>query len=92
MRARIDYYCRPARISGGVEELEIHRFVDLPFAPSVGMLLKLTPRGDYLKVDDVMLDITPGGAGLIIGIEEPAESSSLRPLKEMEEEGWIVTD
>lgn len=89
MKARIDYFCQPTPTSSG-EIYNIYMFVDLPFVPAVGTLLKLTREGDYLKVADVTLDVSPGGQGLLIGLEEPEEDSELRPWAEMQAQGWMA--
>ena len=92
MKARLDYVCEPAKKNSGYDEEEISLVVDLPFAPFVGMLIKPTPNSDYLRVIDVMLDLTPDGEGLILGIEEPDDFSSLRPWREMKAEGWKILE
>jgi len=90
MKARIDYYCEPAKNRAEYDAEEIHMYVDLPFVPSVGMLLKLTKEGEYIKINNVMLDVSPEGEGLIIGLEEPEEDHQLRPWPEMKAQGWKI--
>lgn len=68
----------------------IYMVVDLPFVPAVGTMLKLTEQGDFIKINDVMLDISPGGDGLLVGLEEPQHDGELRPWSEMKAQGWKI--
>lgn len=85
MKARIDYYCQPKTKTAEYESENIHLVVELPFIPAVGTMLKLTNDGDFIRVNDVMLDITKGGEGLCIGLEEP---DILDPWLSMRSQGW----
>lgn len=90
MKARIDYFCAPIKKGSGYELENIHIFVDLPFIPAVGTALKLTKDGDFMEVADVMLDITPGGEGLCIGLKEPEFDVQIYPWPEMKKQGWLL--
>jgi len=88
MKARIDFVCKPANEASEYELESIFLIVDLPFVPSVGLMLKLTDEGDYIQVIDVMFDLTPGGDGLTVGLKEPDEDFQLRSWPEMKAQGW----
>ena len=66
-------------------------FVDLPFIPQAGTYLKVTPEGEFMTVQSVMVDITANGSPIIISMEEPDEITQLRPWKEMIAQGWKPT-
>lgn len=68
----------------------IYMVVDLPFVPAVGTMLKLTEQGDFIEINDVMLDISPGGDGLLVGLAEPLHDGELRPWPEMKAQGWKI--
>jgi len=88
MKARVDYFCKPAKKNANYECESIYMEVELPFVPAVGTMLKLTEEGDFVKINDVMLDISPGGHGLLVGLEEPEHVGELRPWSEMKAQGW----
>lgn len=92
MKAKVTFVCKPAKKAADYDAESIFMMVDLPFVPSVGMMLKLTPEGNYIEVNDVMLDITPGGEGLIVGLKEPDDEDAyqLRSWPEMKAQGWRI--
>ncbi len=53
-------------------------------------MLKVTPNGDFLKVQDVYLDVTPGGEQLSLHIEDPESADDLWSWPEMKKEGWSL--
>ena len=89
MKARIDYYCKPRKRNSGFAVEEICFYVDLPFVPAIGTMLRVTEREDYRPVADVMYDV-PGeeGVHLIVGLEEPENDWELRSWRDMKREGW----
>lgn len=91
MQARIDYQCQPREEDAPYECEDISIVVDLPFVPAVGTMLKLTVEGDYIEVADVMLDLSPEGEGLIVGLKEP-EDWQLRSWPEMQAQGWRIRE
>lgn len=89
MKARIDFYCKPAKKKADYDLEEIHILVDLPFVPGLGHFLKLTPNGDHYAVSDVFFDASASSDGLlVVGLKEPDGSIQTRPWKEMKAEGW----
>lgn len=90
MKATIHATCLPKSKKADYEAEDIVIEVDLPFIPSVGMKLKATRNGEFLKVDDVYLDLTLGDKGLHLYMEEPDDISDLRPWTEMRAEGWGI--
>lgn len=82
MKVRIDYYCKSKTRRDEVEDISID--IDIPFIPIVGMFLKVTPHGDYLEVKSVHFDISDGGEGLVIGVD----NEPLWSWEAMEAEGW----
>ncbi len=92
MRATIHYVCLPKskRADYGSEDIIID--VEMPFVPSAGTMLKVAQEGGYLKVEDVFLDLVPGGDGLAIFIQEPGDRNDLRPWLEMKAQGWALSE
>jgi len=92
MKAKVLFFCKPAKKTKDYEVESIFMMVDLPFVPSVGTMLKLSPGGNYIEVSDVMLDITPDGEGLIVGLKEPGDEDAyqLRSWAEMKAQGWQI--
>lgn len=88
MKARIHCTCLPRSKRASYEAEDIHIDVELPFTPFPGLLLKVTAGGDYLKVHEVYLDLTPGGEGFNVFIEEPDELSELWKWSDMRAQGW----
>ena len=94
MKARVHYQCQPRRKSATYEAEDICIDVDLPFVPAIGTMLKVSATGDYMKVDDVFLDLVPDGSegeGLVVYLEEPADGPDFRPWPEMKAQGWRIT-
>lgn len=87
MKARIDYYCKPAKKNADYELENIYLDVDLPFAPLVGTFVKFTPKGDYIEVVDIHLDLSVPDICLMVGLEEP-EGMKLWTWEAMRLEGW----
>lgn len=92
MKAKVHATCQPKSKAAALQydAENIHIVVDLPFVPAAGTMLKVSPAGDYLKVDQVYLDLTEGGEGLVVFIEEPDDSRELMPWKAMKAEGWAL--
>jgi hypothetical protein len=92
MKARVHHVCLPRskRVAYDTENICID--IDLEVLPQIGSMLKVAPNGEYLKVEDVYLDVTPGGEGLSIHIEEPDRDDDLRPWPEMKIGGWKLAN
>lgn len=88
IKARVFHMCQVA--AGDFQGVYID--VELPVLPPVGSLLKLTPKGDYLVVEGVMIDITTGGEGIGVQIKEPEHDAEIWPWGEMRAEGWCTTE
>lgn len=91
-KARLDHTCMPRSKAAArqYDAEEIVLYVDLPFVPAIGTMLKPTTEDDFLTVSDVLLDLSPGGEGLVLGLEAPSESNGARlePWAEMKKRGW----
>lgn len=84
IKARVFHICR---IAGG-DFRDVHIDVELPVLPPAGSHLKLTPNGDYLTVDGVMIDITAEGEGIGVQIKEPLHDFEIWSWDKMRAEGW----
>lgn len=88
---RVHAFCQPARPGVDYETEEIHMDIVLPFFPGVGIDLKLTASGEYMRVQAVMVDLAPEGEGITVHMAEPEQEWELRPWDEMREQGWKLT-
>jgi len=70
------------------EAEDIYICIDIPFVPTVGTALQVTPEGDYFYVSSVYWSINDPGV-LDIGTEDP---DVLEPLEQLLAEGWRVGD
>ncbi|MEB8487195.1 MULTISPECIES: hypothetical protein [Acidithiobacillus] len=87
MKAVVRHIAEPI----GEQEYEaenIYICIHIPFVPTVGTALQVTPEGDYVYVHDVHWSVNDPGV-LDIGTEEP---DVLEPLERLLAEGWRVGD
>ncbi len=87
MKAVVRHIAEPI----GEQEYEaenIYICIHIPFVPTVGTALQVTPEGDYVYVHDVHWSVNDPDV-LDIGTEEP---DVLEPLERLLAEGWRVGD
>ncbi len=65
--------------------------VELPFIPSKGTGLALTPEGEIYTVDEVMWEIKQPDR-VIVFLEEEENLARIRPYAEMREQGWRMAN
>ncbi|WP_136414789.1 hypothetical protein [Herbaspirillum sp. ST 5-3] len=86
MKARVHHFSEPRRRNSGYDCEELKIEIDLPFVPTQGTGLQVTPNGEILIVDQVMWLIEEPDV-LLVFTKEP--EISFRPYKEMIAEGWV---
>lgn len=84
MKAKVLTHCLPKRKTDEFECVEVVIHVDLPFVPAAGTMLKLTPDGEFLCVDQVYWSVTDPDV-IDVFIEEP---EVLPTFAFMRKEGW----
>lgn len=84
MKAKVLSHCLPKRKTDEFECVEVVIHVDLPFVPVAGTMLKLTPDGEFLRVDQVFWSVTDPDV-IDVFIEEP---EVLPTFAFMRKEGW----
>lgn len=87
MKATLHYWATPAQPDAQHEAEDIRLTVFLPFMPTAGMKLKVTPDGDYLKVAEVFWDISSPDEVEVV-FEEPLDL--LPEWEQMKEQGWRI--
>jgi hypothetical protein len=88
IKAKLNYYCEPRTTDAPYEVEDIHKFVDLPFIPFAGLMLKIDVGGDYLEVQEVFLDVSEGVDSIEIYFTEP---QLLATWDSMNNAGWLLT-
>lgn len=88
MKTRVHHFSMPCKRNVDYECEELKIEIDLPFVPTEGTGLKVTPNGEILIVDQVMWLIEEPDV-LLVFTKEP--TIGFRPYKEMVAEGWAIT-
>ena len=91
MKVRLAYACLPVATGLSYDIEDIHVDVELPFVPSVGMMIRPTPANDYVEIVNVFLDFHPEGEGIVLGLKEP-EDDNLRSWTDMQAQGWQLSN
>lgn len=93
MKAQIRWTCGPRTKKADYEAEEICIDVELPLVPQIGSVLKLTAAGEFVRVDDVYLDLSVGGEGLVVFLKDAAPGTpDFRPWKELRAQGWRLVE
>jgi|GEM_PF-6690525 len=88
MKVTLNYFCKPTKSN---PDGNVFMVGGLPFIPEIGTMIKIHAEGDYLRINDILLDVSGDGYRLMIGLEQP-EDSDLRPFSELSKEGWLAGD
>lgn len=92
MRAEVIAHSKPKRGSDrSIECAEMALDVELPFVPTKGTMLKLTPAGPFLEVNTVYWDVLRPDVMQVV-MCEPESDLDLPKYKDMVDEGWREVD
>lgn len=89
MKAIIHGHAMPRNKKVEYETENLFIEIDLPFIPTKGTSLMVTPHGEYQIVDQVFWNCRNPDQ-IQVFIEEPEDDSEIRPFTEMLKEGWRV--
>lgn len=91
MKAIVHGFAKPRANDSAYETENMFMVVDIPFIPTRGTAILLSPGGEYLTVAQVMWDIAnPEQLEIFTEEPDPDDHLSLRPFKEMLEQGWRI--
>jgi hypothetical protein len=82
-RVRIHHTCEAADDVSEVEDICLD--TTLPFLPTPGMSIRLSADDEHQIVGEVLVDLSIPGDLIVIELREP---ETLRPLNDMQREGW----
>lgn len=88
MKATVHFYCAPSTEAADYQAEDICISVSLPFMPQPAMTLKVTPEGEFYRVDEVFWDISHPDE-VTVFLEEP-KSDDMEPWDRMHEQGWRI--
>lgn len=85
MKAKVHFICAPRTKTANYGAENISKEIDFPFVPFVGLMLKTDEDGDFIKVDEVFLDVSANQVTVEVYLEEP---DVLDTWAEMKSKGW----
>ncbi|ULQ48360.1 hypothetical protein JN531_017150 (plasmid) [Flagellatimonas centrodinii] len=89
MKAQIRWTCGPQSKTAEYDAEDICIDVELPAVPQIGILLKVTSDGEFVRVDDVYMDLSEDGDGLLVFLKDAEPGTpDFRPWAELKAQGW----